>query len=148
MVTVAGIQSPGLTCAPAIARMLRRILKERRLSLRRKMFFRRYRREMNHLFSIPLPKAERLVRKDRAYGDIVCRCEMVSAKEVSDAIAQGATTMDGIKFRTRAQAGRCHGSFCTARVMKMLAQETGKKVTEVTKRGKGSEIVLRDTADD
>ena len=148
MVTVAGIQSPGLTCAPAIARMVGRILKERGLSLRRKMFFRRYRREMNHLFSIPLPKAERLVRKDRAYGDIVCRCEMVSAKEVSDAIAQGATTMDGIKFRTRAQAGRCHGSFCTARVMKMLAQETGKKVTEVTKRGKGSEIVLRDTADD
>ena len=148
MVTVAGIQSPGLTCAPAIARMVKRILKERGLSLRRKLFFRRYRREMNHLFSIPLPKAKRLVRKDRAYGDIVCRCEMVSAKEVSDAIAQGATTMDGIKFRTRAQAGRCHGSFCTARVMKMLAQETGKKVTEITKRGKGSEIVLRDTADD
>jgi len=73
---------------------------------------------------------------------------MVSAREISQAIAEGATTMDGIKFRTRAQAGRCHGSFCTSRIIRILAGQTGRKVTEVTKRGSGSEIVLKDRADD
>jgi glycerol-3-phosphate dehydrogenase len=66
---------------------------------------------------------------------------MVSAKEVADAIDRGATTLDGVKFRTRAQAGRCHGGFCTTRVMKILAEKTGRPLTEMTKRGKGSEIV-------
>ena len=66
---------------------------------------------------------------------------MVSAKEVTDAIGRGAKTLDGIKFRTRAQSGRCHGSFCTTRLMKILAEETGKKPAEITKRGKGSEII-------
>jgi glycerol-3-phosphate dehydrogenase len=56
--------------------------------------------------------------------------------------------MDGIKFRTRAQAGRCHGTFCTTRIMKILAQENKKSLTEITKRGKGSEIVKKDRASD
>jgi glycerol-3-phosphate dehydrogenase len=66
---------------------------------------------------------------------------MVSSKEVSEAISRGARTMDGLKFRTRAQAGRCHGSFCTTRLMKILAEETGTPLEAVTKRGKGSEMV-------
>jgi glycerol-3-phosphate dehydrogenase len=95
---------------------------------------------------MPLEEAKKFVRKDASYGDIVCRCEMVSAKEVRDAIGRGAKTMDGIKFRTRAQAGRCHGSFCTTRLMKILAEETGIKSTDVSKRGKGSEVVKKDRA--
>jgi len=55
--------------------------------------------------------------------------------------------MDGIKFRTRAQAGRCHGSFCTTRLMKILAEKTGKKPVDITKRGMGSEIVKEDRGD-
>jgi len=58
-----------------------------------------------------------------------------------DAITAGARTMDGIKFRTRAQSGRCHGSFCTTRLMKILSEETKTPLTAITKRGKGSEIV-------
>ncbi|MFA5099630.1 MAG: NAD(P)/FAD-dependent oxidoreductase [Candidatus Omnitrophota bacterium] len=148
MVTVAGIQSPGLTCAPAIARMVAGILRDSGLVLRKKLIFRRFRKRTNHLFAIPLSKTAQLMKKDKAYGDIVCRCEMVSAKEISEAISRGATTMDGIKFRTRAQAGRCHGSFCTTRVMKILAQGTVKKITEVSKRGPGSEVVFKDRQDD
>ncbi|MFA5168929.1 MAG: (2Fe-2S)-binding protein, partial [Candidatus Omnitrophota bacterium] len=89
----------------------------------------------------------RLIRKDPSCGDIVCRCEMVSAKEVREAIERGAKTLDGIKFRTRAQAGRCHGSFCTTRVMKILAEERKIPLTQVTKRGKGSQIVAGDRRD-
>ncbi|MFA5038625.1 MAG: NAD(P)/FAD-dependent oxidoreductase [Candidatus Omnitrophota bacterium] len=146
-VTVAGIQSPGLTAAPAIARMVVRLLKDNGLALRQKLLFRARQRELKHLFSIPFSETKRLIKKDASCGDVVCRCEMVSAQEVRDAVRRGAKTLDGIKFRTRAQAGRCHGSFCTTRVMKILAQERGIPLTQVTKRGKGSQIIKGDRAD-
>ena len=72
---------------------------------------------------------------------------MVTSKEVEDAIDRGAKTLDGIKFRTRAQAGRCHGGFCTTRLLKILSEKAGKPVTELTKRGAGSHIVERDRKD-
>ena len=140
-INVAGIQSPGLTAAPAIAQMVLRILKKNGLSLKMKLFFHRHRKKEVHLFDIPLSETKGLIKRDPGYGDIVCRCELVSAKEVRDSIRHGAKTLDGIKFRTRAQAGRCHGSFCTTRLMKILAEEAGKRPVEITKRGKGSEIV-------
>ncbi len=143
-ITVAGIQSPGLTSAPAIALYVVGILKKSGLRLKKKIFFHKHRKKEVHLFAIPLDATKKLIEKDASYGDIVCRCEMVSAKEVRDAIKRGARTMDGIKFRTRCQSGRCHGSFCTTRVMKILAEETGAPVTSVTKRGCGSEIVKED----
>lgn len=140
-INVAGIQSPGLTAAPAIALMVRNILKKAGLRFRKKLFFRSHRERTVHLFAIPLDKTKRLIKKDPTYGDIVCRCEMVSAKEVRDAVARGAKTLDGIKFRTRAQAGRCHGSFCTTRLIKMLAEETKNPILSVTKKGKGSQVI-------
>jgi glycerol-3-phosphate dehydrogenase len=140
-VNVAGIQSPGLTAAPAIALMVSAILKDNGLIMKEKLLFRPRRRKTAHLFFMPLKKAKALIKKDPAYGDIICRCEMVSAKEVTHAVDSGATTLDGIKFRTRAQAGRCHGAFCTTRLMKIIADKTGRPLTGVTKRGKGSEMV-------
>jgi glycerol-3-phosphate dehydrogenase len=140
-VNVAGIQSPGLTAAPAIAAHVTNILRRNGLILKRKFFFRSHRKKTIHLFSNPFMKIKRLIKKDNSYGDIVCRCEMVSAREIRDAIQRGARTMDGVKFRTRAQAGRCHGSFCTTRIMKILSEETKTPLVAVTKRGKGSEIV-------
>ncbi len=146
LVTVAGIQSPGLTSAPAIALMAVDILKKNGLTLKKKTVFHGHRRKTRHLFSMPLSQAKNLIKKDSAYGDIVCRCEMVSAQEVREAVKRGAKTLDGIKFRTRAQAGRCHGSFCTTRIMKILAEESGTAVAAVTKRGNGSQIVKEDRA--
>ncbi len=143
-ITVAGIQSPGLTASPAIALLVVDLLKEAGLSLKKKLWFRAHRRKTAHLFAMPVKKVRRMIRRDRAYGDIVCRCETVSAKEIKDAIKRGARTLDGIKFRTRAQAGRCHGSFCTTRVMKLLAEATGRPLTAITKKGAGSEMVLRE----
>ena len=99
-----------------------------------------------HLFDVPLSKTKKLVKEDPKYGDIVCRCEMVSVKEIKDAIKRGARTLDGVKFRTRAQAGRCHGGFCTARIIKIMAEELGVPVTEITKRGPGSEIIIDERA--
>ncbi|MFH1664577.1 MAG: NAD(P)/FAD-dependent oxidoreductase [Candidatus Omnitrophota bacterium] len=143
-VNVAGIQSPGLTAAPAIACEVAGILKKNGLGMKRKKFFHKHRKRSVHLFTDTFSRIRKLIRKDPAYGDIVCRCEMVSAKEVRRAIAAGAGTLDGIKFRTRAQSGRCHGGFCTTRLMKILSEETGQALTGITKRGKGSEIVKGD----
>lgn len=141
-INVAGIQSPGLTASPAIALMVADILRNNGLRLRKKWLFKKHRPKTVHLFAIPFSKTKQLIEKDSSYGDIVCRCEMVSAKEIKDAVKRGAKTLDGIKFRTRAQAGRCHGGFCTMRIAKIMAQELGVPVTEVTKRGKGSEIIM------
>ena len=145
-INVAGIQSPGLTASPAIALMVCDILNKAGLGLKRKFIFHSHHKKTIHLFEIPLSKTKSIIKKDHAYGDIVCRCEMVSAKEIRGAIRRGAGTMDGIKFRTRAQAGRCHGSFCTTRIMKILAEEKNIPLTGVTKRGIGSEIVIEDRA--
>jgi len=146
-INVAGIQSPGLTASPAIALMVVDILKKTGLQLKKKFFFKKKRKKTTHLFSMPFSKTRELIKQDPSYGDIVCRCEMVSAKEIKDAVKRGARTLDGIKFRTRAQAGRCHGGFCTMRVAKIMAQELGVPITEVTKRGKGSEIILGERGD-
>lgn len=146
-INVAGIQSPGLTASPAVALLVCDILKKKGLILKKKLISHKSRSKTIHIFAIAFSKTKSLIKKDPAYGDMVCRCEMVSAKEIRDAIHRGAKTMDGIKFRTRAQAGRCHGSFCTTRIMKILAEERGLSLTSITKRGKGSEIVKEDRAD-
>jgi glycerol-3-phosphate dehydrogenase len=147
-VNVAGIQSPGLTAAPAVAKHVAGLLQQNGLALKRKWFFHRHRRASVHLFAIPFSQTEKLIQRDPGYGDIVCRCEMVSAQEIREAIRRGARTLDGVKFRTRAQAGRCHGSFCTTRILKIMAAELKLPVTALSKRGPGSELVLgsRDNA--
>lgn len=146
-INVAGIKSPGLTAAPAIALMVIDILGEKGLALIKKSNFQCSRQKTTHLFATSLSETKELVNRDSKYGDVVCRCEMVSRKEVEDAIDRGAVTLDGIKFRTRAQAGRCHGGFCTTRLMKILSQKTGKPLADITKRGKGSELIKKDRAD-
>ncbi|MFA5839874.1 MAG: NAD(P)/FAD-dependent oxidoreductase [Candidatus Margulisiibacteriota bacterium] len=140
-INVAGIQSPGLTAAPAIALMVIGLLKKQGLKLPKKLLFHKHHPKNVHLFSFPFSRIPELIKRDPTYGDIVCRCEMVSAKEVRQAIKDGAKTLDGIKFRTRAQAGRCHGGFCTTRIMKILAEELNIPITKISKRGIGSENI-------
>ncbi len=147
-INVAGIQSPGLTASLAIAGLVVDILKKTGFALHKKSDFHNHRKKTKHLFALEFPQIKELIQQDEQFGDIVCRCEMVSSKEVKEAIKQGATTLDGVKFRTRAQAGRCHGGFCTTRIMKILAQELDLPLTAITKRGNGSEIVKKDRADD
>jgi len=146
-INVAGIQSPGLTAAPAIALMVCDLLKNNGLLLKKKRIFYAHRKRTVHLFAIPFSRTAKLIKKDLAYGDIVCRCEMVSAKEIKDAIERGAETLDGIKFRTRAQAGRCHGGFCTTRIMKILSNAANTPLTKITKNGAGAWVVKEDRID-
>ena len=85
-----------------------------------------------------------LIRKNPAYGRIVCRCEMISEGEILDSIHRplGATTMDGIKRRTRAGMGRCQAGFCTPKTMEILERELKIRQEEITKNGAGSEMIV------
>ena len=141
-IQAAGIQSPGLTASPAIAEYVKDLLKQAGLTLTEKADY--------EPTLVPHPRVreqgpealEGLVRQDPRYGHLVCRCERVSEAEVVEAIQHGHTTLDGIKFYTRAGMGRCQGGFCTYKILKILARETGMPVEELTKRGDGSQLVL------
>jgi len=141
-VNVAGIKSPGLTSAPAIAEMVVNILREEGLNIKEKRDFKLFREPIVHpLRDFDPAKTEELMVKDPRYGHVVCRCEYVTEGEIIEAIRRGATTLDGVKYRTRAGMGRCQGGFCTPHVIKIIARELGIPVEEVTKRGNNSKIL-------
>ena len=141
-VNVAGIQSPGLTAAPAIAELVVEILGKEGLDLSLRSEFRGTMPRPVHAASLSMEQLAELASNDPGYAHVVCRCEFVTEAEIRDAIGRGARTLDGLKFRTRAGMGRCQGGFCTSRSMKLLAEMSGESMTEITKRGEGSWIVM------
>ncbi len=152
LVHAAGIQSPGLASAPAISedvsRMCIKILKMRtRVDVKRD--FNPERIVPPALNGISEKERAEWIKINPAYGRIVCRCEEISEGEIRDALRSPvpASTVDGIKRRTRACSGRCHGGFCTPRIMEIMADELKVDMTRITKKGYGSEILLRQTKD-
>jgi glycerol-3-phosphate dehydrogenase len=141
LVQVAGIQSPGLTAAPAIAEYVKDLLKSAGLVLTERADYDPLIEEVPRIRKLSPYEADTLLQQDRAYGEIVCRCESVSEAEIVAAIRRGHTTMDSIKFYTRAQMGRCQGGFCSYKIMKILQRETGMSIQEITKRGGNSRLI-------
>jgi glycerol-3-phosphate dehydrogenase len=129
---------PGITCSPAIGRQAVEVLRMSGLRLTEKARFNPYRKKMKRIRGSSLTEAAELVRPDSRYGHIVCRCESVSEAEIVEAIQRGATTLDGIKFRTRAGMGRCQSNFCGSEVAAILARESHQPYEKVTKSGPGS----------
>ncbi|NNC81457.1 MAG: NAD(P)/FAD-dependent oxidoreductase [Acidimicrobiales bacterium] len=140
-INVAGIQSPGLTAAPAIARYVTDLLQEAGLEMDPKPSLNPIERPV-HFASLTTDEQRTLADADERYRHVVCRCEFVTEGEVCDAIERGATTVDGLKFRTRAGMGRCQGGFCATRCIELLSADLGIEMSEVTKRGPGSWLVL------
>ncbi|MBD3347465.1 MAG: FAD-dependent oxidoreductase [Chitinivibrionales bacterium] len=141
-IQVAGVQSPGLTASPAIAEYVKDLLKQAGLKLTEKDSFNPRLEKTVSVRKQSPEQAAQLIDTNPMFGSIVCRCETVSEAEIVEAIRKGHTTLDGIKFYTRAGMGRCQGGFCTYKILKILARETGKDIREFTKRGGGSfEIV-------
>ena len=144
-INVAGIQSPGLTAAPAIAAMVCELLREGGLALPSKADFVASVPRPVHVAALPAHAQSELMARDRRYARIACRCEYVTDGEILDAIHRGARTLDGIKFRTRAGMGRCQGGFCTWRCMELLHRELGLRIDAVSKRGGDSWVVCAGT---
>lgn len=141
-VNAAGIESPGLTAAPAIAEYIVEMLAGQGLELNRKESWQPLRRPVYAFRNASVEEKNEIIRQDKAYGRVVCRCETVTEGEIVAAIRNNppARDLDGIKRRTRAQMGRCQGGFCMPYIAELLARETGVPYEEITKSGKGSEI--------
>jgi glycerol-3-phosphate dehydrogenase len=147
VIHLAGIESPGLTAAPAIAQRVVGLMKDAGEKLSEKKDWnpiRIPRPRFNHLTRAEQGK---LVAQDNRYGRIVCRCEMITEGEIVAEIHSPipARTYDAIKRRTWLGTGRCLGSFDMPRVVSILSRELGIPVTEVTKKGRGSEFLFRST---
>jgi glycerol-3-phosphate dehydrogenase len=143
----AGIQSPGLAAAPAVAKRIvnigNNILKTKKevkenpdFNPERKFFIPQTR-------TMATSELEKLIAKNPLYGKIVCRCEQVSEGEIRDVFKSPfpPTSLDGIKRRTGAISGRCHGGFCTPRIIQIFKEETGLDYTEISKKGPDSRLI-------
>jgi len=129
---------PGITCSPAIGRRVVEILRNAGLPLVEKPNFNPRREGMKRIRDASLTEMAELVEQDSRYGHAVCRCEKVSEAQIVEAVRRGATTLDGIKFRTRAGMGRCQSNFCGPEVAALLARELHHPYEKVTKKGPGS----------
>jgi len=146
-INAAGIQSPGLTASPAIAEMIRDILLKQGLGLEVKPHFNPKRRSFSRIHKSVEERdfeyIKKLIKTNRQYAKLVCRCENITEAEIVAAVKRGHTTLDSLKFATRAGAGRCQGGFCTYRIMQILRREIGIPYEKISKKGPGSEIVLQ-----
>ena len=142
-INVAGIQSPGLTCAFSIPLLIKDMLEERNVLKDKNKKFKPYRKNITRLNKSEYKKNEDLIKINNLYGEIVCRCEKISEAEVIESIIRGATTLDGIKFRTRAGMGRCQGGYCTLKLMRVLSDELNLDFEEITKKGRNSFVVTK-----
>lgn len=138
----AGIESPGLTCAPAIGKYMAGLVRQY-LPAEEKQNFIATRKGIPSMELASPDEKKRLVAENPLYANVVCRCELVTEGEILDAIHRplGATTLDGVKRRTRAGMGRCQAGFCSPKTVEILARELGKDMSEICKNNEGSRFL-------
>jgi glycerol-3-phosphate dehydrogenase len=144
-INVAGIESPGLTAAPAIAPYVVDIITATNLlKLSKNPNFDPYRKPYHTIINMEKKDLNNLIKKDAKYGCVVCRCETVSEGEICDALHRNIpiNSLDAIKRRTRAGMGRCQGGFCTPKVMGIVNKELKIPKEQVTKKGGKSALVF------
>lgn len=142
LINAIGINSPGLSSAPAIAEMICEIATNILKPSKNESF--KEKRERIKVFNdLSTDEKNELIKENKAYGKIICRCESVTEGEILDSIHRplGATTIDGVKRRTRLSMGRCQGGFCTSKVIEILARELETDIENITKFGNKSYIL-------
>ena len=147
LIHAAGIQSPGLASAPAIAEDITKITVERLskvMEVKKNDSFNPRRRVTPVMAKLSLEEKQAAIAANPDYGIVVCRCEGISRGEIIDAINSPvpATSIDAIKRRVRPGMGRCQGGFCMPLVTGIICEQTGMNPSEVTKSGEGSELLF------
>lgn len=139
----AGIESPGLSASPAIGKMVAELVTARLQPAKKDNFIEK-REGIKHFSECSIEEKNALIKKDPAYGNMICRCEQITEGEILDAIRRplGAKSLDGIKRRTRAGMGRCQAGFCSPKTMEILSKERNIPMEEITKHGKGSNYIV------
>ncbi|EHK2328157.1 NAD(P)/FAD-dependent oxidoreductase [Clostridium perfringens] len=141
-INVIGIDSPGLTAAPAIGVYVVNMIKEK-LDLVEKKNFKKTREKIVRFAELSLEEKNKLIKENPAYGHMVCKCEFVTEGEIVEAIHRPikALTVDAIKRRTRASMGGCQGVGCTLPISKILSRELGIDISDINKNSEGSPVV-------
>jgi glycerol-3-phosphate dehydrogenase len=147
---VAGIQSPGLTAAPAIAQEVAKITVEelgKSIKIERNKDFNPYRKRIPRLAKATPKERDQLIKENPDFGKIICRCEEVSLGEIKMALNRPLAnyTLDGLKRRVRTGMGRCQGGFCTPLLIKVLSEEGKMDLLEIRMRGNGTNVGLYKT---
>lgn len=145
-IDVAGMKSPGLSSAPAIAEDVIEILKGAGLVAEKKDGFIAERKQINFMELSQEEKGE-LIKKDKRYGRIICRCESITEGEIVDSIRRsfGKISLDGVKRRCRPGMGRCQGGFCGPRVQEIIARELNIPMEDIELDKEGSYILVGKT---
>lgn len=146
-INAAGIESPGLSASPAIALYIEDMLKQAGLELIKKESYSPYRKSPHFFRNASETEKNEIIKKDKRFGHIICRCETVTEGEIIFAMNQNPkpVDMDGIKRRTRAQMGRCQGGFCSPYMVELISKELGIPYESVTKFGGASVINIGKT---
>lgn len=142
----AGIESPGLSCSPAIGDYVADMIEAKAKAPKKEKWI-GTRKGIVKARELSPSERDKLIKENPAYGTIVCRCEQISEGEIIDAITRplGAVSMDGIKRRCRAGMGRCQAGFCTPRTMELLCKYRKMRMEDVCKNQKGSELIKGET---
>ncbi len=148
LLNLAGIKSPGLTSAPAIAKYAVELLANAGLDLLENPRFNPY-REQTRFAELSDSEKTELIRMDSSFGRVVCRCEQITEGEIVEAIRRplGARTVDGVKRRCRPGSGRCQGGFCGSRVLDILAREFSVSKEDLLKDKEHSYVLVGKTKD-
>jgi glycerol-3-phosphate dehydrogenase len=141
LINLLGIESPGLTAAPAIAHEVTSLIGQS-LELKPKKQFKSVRRNLKKFSEMTSEEQEAMIRKDAAWGRIVCRCEHVTEAEVVEALSNplGARTFSSVKYRCRARAGRCQGGFCTQHLVRIMKDYFNMDIKEMKLKSPGSNL--------
>ena len=147
LINVAGIESPGLTSAPAIAKYVVEELVSKNIELKENKNFNGTRKPDYFFKNLSAQEKNQIIKENPAYGKIVCRCEQITEGEIIRAIRENpkATDVDAVKRRTRAGMGRCQGGFCQIRVAELIASELQIPFEQVTKKGNKSFLTVGKT---
>lgn len=140
---VAGIESPGLTSAPAIGEYVAGLVNAS-YPAPKKANFKATRKGIPSMSEASDAERKALIEQDVTFANVICRCELVTEGEILQAIHRplGATTLDGVKRRTRAGMGRCQAGFCSPKVLEILSRELARDPAEIKKASGASDILV------
>lgn len=141
LINLIGIESPGFTAAAPIARMVRDILADH-INLQEKKDFNPLRKGCVRFRELSKKEQAKLIQDDPEYGEIICRCQNITKREIRDAIENkfGARSISSIKYRAWATTGRCNGGYCLSKIVDMLINDYQMRPGEITYRSAGSEM--------
>lgn len=149
-VNAAGIESPGLSASPAIAEYIEELLKAQGLKTEKKAGYNPHRKPMHYFREASADEKNAIIKADKTFGRIICRCETVTEGEILEAVRTNPKPrdLDGVKRRTRAQMGRCQGGFCSPYIIDILHNELNIPYEKITKSGGKSYVIAGKTKGD